>query len=139
MYEQDNTKGSSDSSDAKSPDPCLEALSHQSRQTEKPADRRETVTYRGQVLDAEGRPLPAAALYVNTHEFQHLYHSPVRTTSGPDGRFQFAVPKSDFDASYWDAPWRGTRAPVLPRAAGYAFGLTNYQNDFRGVDLTACA
>ena len=67
--------------------------------TEKPADPRETVTYRGRVLDAEGRPFPGAALYLNPHEFQHPYHSPVRATSGPDGRFRFAVPKSDFDTS----------------------------------------
>jgi RNA polymerase sigma factor (sigma-70 family) len=97
--------------------------------TGKPADPQETVTYRGRVLDAEGRPFSGAALYLNTHEFQNPYHSPVRATSGPDGRFQFAVRKSDFDTFYWDAPWRGTRAPVLARAAGYAFGLANYGND----------
>ncbi len=44
---------------------------------------------------------------------RHLGQSPVRATSGPDGRFRFAVPKSDFDTLYFDTPWKGMRAPVL--------------------------
>ncbi len=98
-------RGSSDSPDAKSPIHA-EALPAPAK-TEKPADPQETVTYRGRVLDADGRPFPGASLYLNTHEFQNPYHSPVRATSGPDGRFRFAVPKSDFDTLYWDAPWKG--------------------------------
>ena len=102
---------------------------------EKPADPHETVTYRGRVLDAKGHPFPGASLYLNTREFQNPYHSPVRATSGPDGRFRFAVPKSDFNTLYWDAPWKGIRAPILAQAAGYAFGLANYRNDAEELTL----
>jgi RNA polymerase sigma factor (sigma-70 family) len=103
--------------------------------TEKPADPHAPVTYRGRVLNADGRPFPGAALYLNPHEFQHPFHSPVRFTSGPDGRFQFEVPKSDFDMSYWETPWKGMRAPVLAQADGYAFGLANYRDDTEELTL----
>jgi protocatechuate 3,4-dioxygenase beta subunit len=96
---------------------------------EKPADPAETVTYRGRVLDAEGRPIPGAALYMSPRESLHPYHSPVRATSGPDGGFRFSVPKSDFDTFHWDAPWKGMCSAVLARADGYAFGLANYRDD----------
>jgi RNA polymerase sigma factor (sigma-70 family) len=98
----------------------------------KQADPAESVAYRGRVLDVEGHPIPGAALYVNPREFQHPYHSPVRATSGPDGQFRFAVPKTEFDTFHWDAPWRGTR--VLAGADGYAVGLADYRDD--GEELT---
>jgi RNA polymerase sigma factor (sigma-70 family) len=97
--------------------------------TEGSADPQANVVYRGRVLDMDGHPIPGAALYLNPHEFEHPYHSPVRATSGPDGRFRFEVPKSDFDTLYWDAPWKGMRAPIQAQAAGYAFGLANYRDD----------
>jgi protocatechuate 3,4-dioxygenase beta subunit len=98
-------------------------------ETEKPADPAEAVAYRGRVVDAEGHPVPGATLYVNPHESEHPYQSPVRAASGPDGRFRFAVPKSDFDTFHWDAPWTGMSAAVLARVDGYAFGLANYRDD----------
>jgi RNA polymerase sigma factor (sigma-70 family) len=101
----------------------------------KTADPTEAVTYRGRVVDAEGRPVAGAALYVNPHEYQHPYQSPVRARSGPDGRFRFAVPKADFDTMYWDAPWKGMRAPILAQGDGYAFGLANYRDDAEELKL----
>ena len=66
-------------------------------------------------------------------EFEHPYHSPVRATSGPDGRFRFTVPKSDFDTFFWDAPWKSR--PVLAQAAGYAFGVADYRDDDEELTL----
>ena len=102
---------------------------------EKPADPGESAAYRGRVVDAEGRPVAGAELYLNPHEFQNPYHSPARATSGPDGRFRFAVPKSEFDMFEWDTPWKGVYVPVLARAAGYAFGLATYQDDAEELTL----
>ena len=129
-------RGSSDSADAESP---IRAGRSPGTSEDREASRswRRPSRIEGRVLDADGRPFPGAALYLNPHEFQDPYHSPVRATSGPDGRFRFAVPKSDFDTLYWDAPWKGMRAPVLARAAGYAFGLANYRDDAERVDLAA--
>jgi hypothetical protein len=100
--------------------------------TAEPADSAATVAYRGRVLDIEGHPIAGAALYVSPYAYRNPYRSPVRATSGPDGQFRFAVPKSEFDTFHWDAPWRGT--PVLARADGYAVGLANFPGD--GEELT---
>jgi protocatechuate 3,4-dioxygenase beta subunit len=99
---------------------------------DEPADPAETVAYRGRVLDADGHPIGGAALYVGPNATRNPYQSPVRATSGPDGRFRFALPKSDFDSFYWDAPWRSV--PVLARADGHAVGLAEYRDD--GEELT---
>jgi hypothetical protein len=67
---------------------------------------------------------------VNPRVSGNPYHSPVRATSGPDGRFRFAVPKSEFDTFHGDAPWKGgMRAAALARADGFAFGLADHWDD----------
>ncbi len=112
------------------PNPRSEPAAGTARsKTEKPADPAEAVTYRGRVVDAEGHPVAGAALYMNPHELEHPYLSPVRATSGPDGGFHFTLPKSAFDTFHWDAPWKGMCSAVLARADGYAFGLANYRDD----------
>ncbi len=90
-----------------------------------------TITYRGQVLDPEGRPVAGAELYLVRHNMKISGAPRVRTTSGPDGRFRFVVAKAEFDMSFQNTfafnardPWR--TATVLARAPGYAFGLTDH-------------
>ena len=109
-YGQEQGRGSSGSSDAKSPIHAGGPPSTGEGSRSQPIRRRPS-PIEGGSSTRRGVPFPGAALHLNTHEFQNPYHSPVRATSGPDGRFRFAVPKSDFDTFYWDAPWRGDRAP----------------------------
>jgi RNA polymerase sigma factor (sigma-70 family) len=55
-----------------------------------------TVEVRGQVLDPEGKPVAGAKLY--------LAGSTPQATSGPDGRFRLAVPRSDLDRGAAKSP-----------------------------------
>jgi RNA polymerase sigma factor (sigma-70 family) len=57
-----------------------------------------SVAYRGHVLGPDGRPVAGAKLYL-TPTGSYLgrpYSSPEYATTGPDGRFQFTAPKSQF-------------------------------------------
>ena len=89
-------------------------------QTIKPAEPGETIVYQGRVLDPEGKPFAGAAVYLVSYGLKHPDNPPVRATSGADGRFRFAVPKSDFDTSLEEHPW--TYSPLLARTPGLAFG-----------------
>ena len=70
---------------------------------EKPQQRKarveqESVTYSGQVVDARGKPVHGAKLYLTAawgypHEPSP---SPEYATAGPDGRFSFRAPKAKF-------------------------------------------
>ena len=58
---------------------------------------------------------------------------PVRATTGVDGRFRFAVPKSDLETPRSDILW--PYITVVARAKGFAFGVANdHRGD--GKDLT---
>jgi RNA polymerase sigma factor (sigma-70 family) len=101
--------------------------------TEKPANPIEAITCRGRVLDPDGRPFSGANVYLVSNRLKNLDSPVVRATSGPDGRFHFVVPKSDFDTFDFDATW--SNSPIVARAAGYAFGLANYRKDSEELTL----
>jgi protocatechuate 3,4-dioxygenase beta subunit len=94
-----------------------------------PAGTEETITYQGQVLDPDGKPLAGAALDLLNERLEH----PVRATSGADGRFRFEVPKSAFDRSFSNEPW--AHATLVARAPGTGFGLANADKDSRELTL----
>ena len=50
---------------------------------------------KGQVLDPDGHPVAGAELYVVAPSDSPLNNGPPRATSGPDGRFILAAPKSE--------------------------------------------
>ena len=56
----------------------------------------------------------------------------MRATSGADGRFRFAVSRSEFDTSQDDAPW--SFCTILALAKGFAFGAADDRGD--GKELT---
>ncbi len=97
---------------------------------DKPDDSNGSITYRGRVLDASGRPVVGAELYLVRRNMKTTGKPPVRAVSGADGRFRFLVPKAEFDLSRENPylvsrnpPWRS--ATLLAGAPGYAFGLTD--------------
>jgi len=65
-------------------------------------DDKDTVAFSGRVLGPAGRPVSGAKLYVSGGGgyLQHASPSPVYGTTGPDGRFQFTVPKAQFHNYY---------------------------------------
>jgi RNA polymerase sigma factor (sigma-70 family) len=66
--------------------------------TDAPAkpEREATIEVRGRVLDPDGKPLAGAKLYLAKHSSKTATHA-LQATSGPDGRFHFAVAASEMD------------------------------------------
>jgi RNA polymerase sigma factor (sigma-70 family) len=62
-------------------------------------DPAKSLTYRGRVLGPDGQPVAGAKLYVTLSWIYVSRTAPslLYATSGPDGRFQFAVPKARFE------------------------------------------
>ena len=69
-----------------------------------PDEEQGDIAYAGRVLDPEAKPFAGAKLHL-------LYYTPkaqpipVRATSDAEGRFQFSVPRADFERSYSATPW----------------------------------
>lgn len=63
-----------------------------------PADDGSVITYAGRVLDPDGQPVAGARLYVTLAigYLRRAEPSPEYGTTGPDGRFHFAVPRAKF-------------------------------------------
>jgi protocatechuate 3,4-dioxygenase beta subunit len=94
-------------------------LSSQQRQAEKPKDKGDrslpadkaksgsqgTVEVRGRVLDPEGKPMAGARLYLATTSPNGELPSQ-QATSGPDGRFRFADPRSELDKGAAKSPYQ---------------------------------
>ncbi len=81
-------------------------------------DAGRAIVFSGRVLDPDGQPFPGARLYLSYYErSDRARPQPVRATSGSDGRFRFAVQRSDFDRPH-NEPWRIARLVAL--ADGYA-------------------
>jgi RNA polymerase sigma factor (sigma-70 family) len=90
-------------------------------------DSNQLVTYGGRVFEASGRPVPGARVYLYHPSLKPSKDLPVRATSDAHGRFDFELPRSEFDTTYNDTPWSfGT---IVARAPGYAFGLASTHGD----------
>jgi RNA polymerase sigma factor (sigma-70 family) len=108
------------------------ALPAAPKEAEKPkpatSDDKDSVTYGGHVLDAEGKPVVGAKLYA-------LYYTPkalpvpARATSDKDGAFRFSIAKADFDRSTAAEPWGQTT--VVAVAEGHGLGLPPFETGRR--------
>ncbi len=78
----------------------------------------ESVRVRGRVLNPDGKPVAGAKLYLRYDSPKPL-DSPVRATSGDDGRFEFTFARSDLDTTYSDNP----ASQVAAVAPGYGFDV----------------
>jgi hypothetical protein len=110
------------------PRPLMPAGRPTPARPEKPAAGRkaavpETVTFRGLVVDPQGRPFAGAALYVVGERLERSASRTVRTTSSPDGRFRFELPGKDFLLE--PGQTRLGDVGVVARAPGWAFGLAD--------------
>ncbi len=100
----------------------------------RPPDSPESRTFRGRVVDPRGRAVAGATLHLVGEALDPLTYRTVRATSGPDGRFRFAVPGKDFTGG----PWRQEQDAVnlVARARGYACGLGDDGDAFSDSTLT---
>jgi RNA polymerase sigma factor (sigma-70 family) len=85
------------------------------------ADASETVTFRGRVVDPQGRPFAGATLHLAGEGLPSSAFRTVRATSGPDGRFRFEVAGEEFILRRGE-PARKT-VSIVAWAAGHACGL----------------
>jgi RNA polymerase sigma factor (sigma-70 family) len=60
------------------------------------ANAERTIEVRGRVLDAEGKPVAGANVYLGPSKPQDIMN-PIRARSGDDGRFKFTFAKSEVD------------------------------------------
>jgi protocatechuate 3,4-dioxygenase beta subunit/beta-lactamase regulating signal transducer with metallopeptidase domain len=81
----------------------------------------ETITFRGRVLDPDGKPFPGAKLRLEYP--RGVNPGPpgpaFDTSSDSDGQFRFSIPKSEFDTSSRDEPWKYVRIAAV--ADGFGF------------------
>jgi RNA polymerase sigma factor (sigma-70 family) len=111
-------------------------------------DRPGQVTFRGRVLAPAGQPVAGAKLYMTLAWGYPHEPSPSReyATTGPDGRFQFAVPEAEFGDRFtvvaatapnhgvgWvEVPADGNRDDLTIRLADYDVPITGQIIDLEG-------
>jgi RNA polymerase sigma factor (sigma-70 family) len=107
------------------------------KETAKPQAAKQTdedaVTYGGRVLDPDGKPVAGAKLYMRggypnkAEAYSREELSPLDATTGPDGRFKFAVSK---------VKYAGTPTLLTAMVANYGAGWVEIPADGRRDDLT---
>ncbi len=95
--------------------------------TATPDDPKDAITFQGRVVDPGGQPIQSATLYLNSYSLKQPTDLRVRATTRADGRFRFAVSRSDFNTPLNDDPWSPTT--ILARAVGYAIGVEAVRGD----------
>ena len=78
------------------------------------------VTFRGRVLNTDGKPVAGAKIYALYYTPKEL-PVPVRAISDAEGAFRFDVMRGDFDKSSSAQPWN--EAMLVARADGYGLGM----------------
>jgi hypothetical protein len=88
-------------------------------------EKGDTIAVNGRVLDPEGKPFAGAKIYLIGSGDRPKKHR-VRAVSGPDGRFHFTFPKTE----YFEAGWIRARAEmwrwcdIVAAAPGYSAATT---------------
>jgi len=108
---------------AKSPKPAVA----QEAPKPPPADDKDTITYSGRVLGPNGRPVLGAKLYLTLSYREPGSPLPESATTGPNGRFQFTVPKAQFSEQF---------TVVAATAANHGIGWVEVPADGKRNDLT---
>jgi RNA polymerase sigma factor (sigma-70 family) len=98
-------------------------------------EKGDTIAVSGRVLDPDGKPFIGAKIYLIGSGDRPKKH-PVRAVSGPDGRFHFAFPKTE----YFETDWIRMRAEmwrwcdIVAAAPDYS-PVNKYMDDIK-KDLT---
>jgi RNA polymerase sigma factor (sigma-70 family) len=83
-------------------------------------ERGDRIAVNGRVLDPDGQPFAGAKLHL-TVAYGRSMKPPVRAASGPDGRFHFSFPKTEYFEADWirerAEPWRW--CDIVAAAPGY--------------------
>ncbi len=94
----------------------------------------DAIVFRGRVVDPDGRPFAGARLYLNFSRREDRDRpQALRATSDRDGRFRFAVARTDFDRPHLE-PWQNAR--VVAFADGYAASGSDSDTYDHDRDLT---
>jgi hypothetical protein len=102
-----------------------------SRDDQEAAD---AIVFHGRVFDPDGQPFPGAKLYLSYYRWSERDRAqPVRATSDQEGRFRFALPRSDFDLPHFET-WRNAR--VIALADGYPAGGSDSDEPDAGREIT---
>jgi len=99
------------------------------QEADKPDDAQDLLIYSGRVLGPAGQPVAGAKLYM-TVAWGYLHRpspSPEYATSGPDGRFAFRVPKTEFGDQF---------TTVAAASAHYGVGWATIPADGKRDGLT---
>jgi RNA polymerase sigma factor (sigma-70 family) len=113
-------------------DKAPQATSADAPKKPSPTGKPETkVAVCGRVLDPDGKPLAGAKLYLGYTGPKDMEY-PVRATTGNDGRFQFAIDKSELDKADEDHP----TINVMAVAEGYGCDWAAVGEDGKTGELT---
>jgi RNA polymerase sigma factor (sigma-70 family) len=77
----------------------------------------EVLTFHGRVLGPDRRPATGAAIYTTLPSEIDPVEPVLRTMTGPDGRFRFALPKADFEAAVLGL-WRSVTILAVAEGVG---------------------
>ena len=105
------------------PQPVMSAGPAAVAEPPSPSAGPKTITFRGRVVDPQGRPFAGATIHLAGEEIEPSAYRTVRATSGPDGRFRFEVPGKEFTARPGARPWGEVN--LVAQAPGYACGLAD--------------
>lgn len=90
----------------------------------------EAITYRGRVLDPDGKPFAGAKLYL-TVPLKDDLREQSHATSDIDGRFKVTIAKSDFSTKHRERPWEWVGSII---AVADGFGLASAGTYNRNLD-----
>lgn len=106
----------------------VQARNELARAEQPPKDEKaESRTFRGRVIGPDGKPFAGAKLYVVDLHANAVGEPKLRFTTGADGRYEFSVRRTEYEAADSGEPWRSV--PIIAVADGYGPDWAESAND----------